>query len=127
MSGMTPRAAEHLACEWMLHLGVADAVVTQQSVDGGVDVSSSTVVAQVKHYAAPVGVESLRALHGAAAVSQRRAVFFTLTGYTRSAISFGDAAKMPLFIYSAQGASLIAANPLARICLDAGLGALGRF
>lgn len=124
LCGVTPTAAEHLACEWMQHLGVADAAATQQSVDGGVDVTSKTVVAQVKHYAAPVGVEPLRALHGVATVSQRRAAFFTLTGYTRRAIDFGTDARMPLFIYDVQEGSLSGVNPIARTCLDAGFGAL---
>lgn len=124
LSGMTPTAAEHLVCEWMHHLGVGDASVTQQSVDGGVDVTSSTVVAQVKHYRAPVGVEPLRALHGVAAVTRRSAAFFTLTGYTKRAIDFGNDARMPLFTYDPVHADLQGVNSLARICLSAGFSAL---
>lgn len=124
LSGVTPRAAEHLVCEWMQHLGLNDAAVTQQSDDGGVDVTSRLVVAQVKHYAAPVGVDPIRSLHGVAIVSRRRAAFFTLTGYTRRAVEFADSAQMPLFIYSPPSGSLAGANSLGQTCLTAGFGAL---
>ncbi|MFF2633488.1 restriction endonuclease [Microbacterium sp. NPDC058021] len=126
LSGVTPRGAEHLVCEWMRHLGVDGAEVTQQSVDGGIDVTSSTIVAQVKHYAAPVGVEALRALHGVAVVLDRSAAFFALTGYTKRAVDFGDDARIPLFTYDPERAVLRAVNFLAVTCLSAGFGALRR-
>src|SRR4051812_20453907 len=43
-----PRDAEESACRWLRWMGFADAEVTAAGSDGGVDIRSSKVVAQVK-------------------------------------------------------------------------------
>ena len=88
--GVTPREAEYLVAQWMRSMGDYTAAVTQYVADGGVDVASDGYIAQVKHYASPVGVADLRQLAGVAAVDGRTPLFFTSTGYAAGSIGFAE-------------------------------------
>lgn len=96
---LTPREAENFCAAWLIRLGHRDAQVTRFSRDGGIDVQSQHVVAQVKHQQSKVGVKPIRELYGVAAVASKRAVFFTLTGYSSDALDFANKVAMPLFVY----------------------------
>lgn len=85
----TWRAAEQHACRWMCANGYPDASLTRAGADGGVDVTSSGGVAQVKFQSAPVGIAALQQHYGLAAASGKRALFFSDSGYTKAALEFG--------------------------------------
>lgn len=71
----------------MRFLGIADAEVTRSHADGGVDVTSSTHVAQVKHYTGSVGAPEVQQLVGVAHTTRREPIFFTSGKYTRRTCS----------------------------------------
>lgn len=96
---LTPREAENFCAAWLVRLGHLDAQVTRFSRDGGIDVEAKNVIAQVKHQQSNVGVKPIRELHGVAVVSSKKAVFFTLTGYSSDALDFAHKISMPLFVY----------------------------
>ncbi|MGV8911222.1 MAG: restriction endonuclease [Rhodoglobus sp.] len=100
--GVSPRGAELLVVEWMRHLGILDAEVTQERADGGIDATSETTIAQVKNYKGKVGVVEVRELFGVAAARGKQAIFFTSAGYTVEATTFATATEIPLFVYSAE-------------------------
>ena len=105
---MNARQAEHLACAWMHYLGADDAIVTPERRDGGVDVRSRHFLAQVKHLRGEtVGVAAIRQLHGVAAAENRRAVFFSSTGYTPDAVAFARDTGIALFIVRAAEGRLV--------------------
>jgi hypothetical protein len=116
--GVSPEEAEHLCAEWMRFLGEADVNVTRVASDGGVDVTSSRCVAQVKNYQGSVGVQDVRQLVGAASVDGRYPVFFTSGHYTRPALEFAEEAGVRLFVYNATNGTLDAANRSAQELLD---------
>ncbi len=98
----TWREAEYLAAEHMRLLGFDDADVTQLGADGGIDVRSDAAVAQVKHYAAPVGSPAVQQLRGATPTGSR-SLFYSLTGYTAAARAAATAAGVALFGYTVDG------------------------
>ena len=112
--GVSHRGAEMLAADWMRHIGISDAAITPAQADGGIDVTSDTHVAQVKHYKGNVGVVELRELHGVAAARGKQGLFFTSTGYTAEAIAFANTIRLPIFIYSAELGTLRGSNEPAR-------------
>ncbi|MGI0522174.1 restriction endonuclease [Microbacterium maritypicum] len=71
----------------MRHFGIADAEVTQQSSDGGSDVTSSTHVAQSKHYVGTVGGPDIQGLAEAANPLRRAPRFLTSGRYTPAAMA----------------------------------------
>jgi len=97
--------AEAAACEWMRAFGFSDAVVTASGPDGGIDVQSSEAVAQVKMEAVKTSRPALQNLFGVAAADSKRAVFFSLAGYTREALSWAsrESVQMALFQFNFQG------------------------
>lgn len=111
--GVSPRGAEFLVRDWMRHLGIADAEVTQQTSDGGIDVVSSTHVAQVKHYVGSVGGPDIQRLSGAAYPIERLPLFFTSGRYTPAAHAAATAGRVALFTYSAEKGALTAENAFA--------------
>lgn len=115
--GVSPRGAETLVAQWMRHLGVIDAYVTQYSRDGGIDVESRSHVAQVKHITGAVKVSDVRALHGVGVSMRKQSWFFTSTRYTEESTNFADHVGMALFVYSAERGTLRGANATAvRLC-----------
>ncbi|GGD76906.1 restriction endonuclease [Microbacterium murale] len=113
--GVSDNGAEHLVAHWLRYLGAHDAVVTQYVGDGGIDVASEAVIAQVKNYAPnrSVGVADLRQLGGVAAVDGRPAAFFTSGTYASGSIAFAEQASIALFRYVATEGRLMAMDTLA--------------
>ena len=92
---------EEYCTEWCHYLGYPDAVKTQNTRDGGIDIRASNMIAQVKFYASPVGVVPIRELNGVKGVGQE-ALFFALNGFTPEARRFA----------SEVGISLISVRPV---------------
>lgn len=109
--------------DWMEHMGAAGAMVTKQSGDGGVDVIAPGYVAQVKHYATPVGIAEIRSLVGAAAVfsGAPKALFFCSGGFPSGADAFADQVGMALFSFDPTAGSVTAINHQAQRLSETGL------
>ncbi|MGF0118815.1 restriction endonuclease [Promicromonospora sp. Marseille-Q5078] len=107
------RDAEELA-RWHMRevLGFRDAELTPPGADGGIDVVSAHALAQVKHYAAPVGSPEVQQ-HAGAAHRAKLALFYALTGYTAAALEYANTAGLSLFTYDIYG-DVHAANGPAR-------------
>ena len=86
----------------MTKLGFTDASLTASGADGGIDVRASNAVAQVKHYAQPVGAPAIQQLRGAAH-GHDFALFYAQSGYTKAALEYADAAEVALFSYDSGG------------------------
>lgn len=99
----SPREAEEVAAEWLRWLGFADAQATGVGADGGVDVHSKSMVAQVKMHMVPIGRPDLQRLHGVAVAERAASVFFSLTDYTREAKEWAERVRMALFRFSRVG------------------------
>lgn len=110
------RDAEELA-EWHLKsvLGVREVRRTPSGNDGGVDVRGRGVVAQVKFWQKPVGSPDLQRLVGAAL--EQKSVFYSLSGYTSSAIDYAERAEVALFEFTIY-ADVKPANYHARVALS---------
>lgn len=101
---MTPREAEECAAWHLRTLGFDDARVTPASGDGGVDVRSSRILAEVKQLTAPVGRPLLQRLVGARDEDHHLALaFYAANGYSRQAVEYADRMRMALFAYSVRG------------------------
>jgi len=98
------REFELIATSWMQFWGEHDAVTTQFSGDGGVDVLSSNFGAQVKFYSnKPVGRPEVQSLVGAAAGHGVRPVFFAYsTGYTAEALQWAQSMDVACFTFVPQ-------------------------
>lgn len=94
----------------MRHLGAAGAGVTRLSSDGGIDAESADYLSQVKNYSGPVGVQEVRQLAGVAAADGRRPLFFAASGYTTSALEYGDRTAIGLVVYDAIARTLQGVN-----------------
>ena len=112
--GLTPEGAEDLAALWMKSMGAREVAVTRFQGDGGIDVTSTKYIAQVKRFAGNVGVAPIRELAGLVRVDGRRGLFFTTTGYARGAIDFANQSGIALFVMDHRQAELIAINGIAR-------------
>lgn len=97
------RDAESLARDWLIYFGFADAEVTPDGADGGVDVDSEDAIAQVKFQALPVGRPVVQALLGVSSHQHKIPFFFASSGYTSSAITFADEAGIALFMFRLDG------------------------
>ena len=99
----SPRDAELVACEWMRHWGFVDATCTAIGPDSGIDIASSTAIAQVKAELTPTGRPVVQQTFGAAAASERVAIVFSLGGFTKEAIQWANLAGVALFTFDLQG------------------------
>jgi hypothetical protein len=101
----SPADAEAQAAVWMIGLGFADAMPTQFTADGGIDVVSSRAVAQVKFQVAPVGRPALQNLVGAAGSEHpgKFKLFFSWKGYSGPAFVFAEQAHVALFSFTTGG------------------------
>ncbi len=107
------RAAEQNAVSWMRYWGFADARLTADGADGGIDVVAGDALAQVKFEAAQVGLPVLQQLLGAARRDvSKQLIFICGAGYSRPAISFANDVDIALFTYDLTGA-MKAVNPSA--------------
>lgn len=101
---ITPRQAEEFAAWHLRSLGFADARVTQASNDGGIDVRSSRILAEVKQLTAVVGRPLLQRLVGARGKQGHLALaFYAANGYSRGAREYADDMGIALFTYSVLG------------------------
>ena len=94
--------AEALATWHMQSLGFDDAKMTPPGADGGLDVRATDAVAQVKHYATPIGAPVIQQLRGAAH-GQGAALFYSMSGYTKAAVEYANDAAVALFTYNENG------------------------
>ena len=99
----SPRDAELIAQEWMIHWGYEDARCTPVGADAGVDVDSSRAIAQVKAEMSPTGRPVIQQTYGAAVLHSKQALVFSLAGFTKEAIAWADQAGVALFSFDLQG------------------------
>jgi hypothetical protein len=99
----TARDAEEYAAEFMVALGFSDAVATPVGADGGIDVTASGAVAQVKMEGLPTGRPAVQRIAGAASSKRVDALFFSLAGYTSQAVEWADGASVALFEFAFDG------------------------
>ncbi|MEV7528385.1 restriction endonuclease [Agrococcus sediminis] len=114
---LSPRRAEFAVRDWLRRNGFPDAEVTPEKGDGGIDVTSSTMIAQVKHYnidTGVVGVAPVRELFGvlSAGSVRKQALFFTSGRYSSGALDFARRNEIVLYRYRQTGSS-IEATPVA--------------
>lgn len=96
--------AEQNAARQMRALGYTDARVTPPGPDGGIDVLSSTAVAQVKWRGAQVSRPDLHRLYGARGGRHHLdMLFFAATNYSGPAIQYANEVDIALFVYSPAG------------------------
>lgn len=97
------QVAEELAAWHLKELGFNNVSLTGAGADGGIDVAADDAAAQVKHYAkSPIGAPAVQQLRGAA-VRKDWALFYSLSGYTKSAVDYANAATVALFQYDQNG------------------------
>lgn len=108
--GVSHRGAESLVCAWMRHLGVLDAEVTQFVGDGGIDVSSSDFIAQVKNYAGSIPVAAVREVFGVAVADSKHPLLFTSGTMTVEGNAFASRVGMAVFRYNAEEGTLEGLN-----------------
>lgn len=94
---MTWQGAEELAADYLARVGYRNVRRMPDGPDGGIDVIGDRVFAQVKHWATPVGIAEVQRHRGAS--SSGDAVFFSLSGYTASAVAWADINVVSLFQY----------------------------
>jgi hypothetical protein len=86
----------------MRHFGYRDAEVTGAGADRGIDVVSDTAVAQVKLWSTnKVGRPDVQMLQGAA--RQKKALFFSSSGYSRPAEEWARSERIALFLFDRSG------------------------
>ena len=98
-----PREAEEVATEWMQFFGFKDARTTPIGPDSGIDIESQGAVAQVKMEGITTSRPTVQALAGVAATEAKKAIFFSLGGYTAEAITWSEKAGVALFQFDLQG------------------------
>jgi hypothetical protein len=98
-----PHDAEVAAAAWMRFWGHQDVTVAAPGADGGIDVSSSEAVAQVKAETAPLGRPVAQALLGAATAEGKAALLFSLGGFTAQALEWATRAGVAAFLFDLQG------------------------
>lgn len=95
--------AELAARDWLREVGFADAEVTGQGADGGVDVRGSELVAQVKAEMKPIGGPVIQQIFGIATAEEKLAACFALSGFTNKAVDFADRVGVALFRFNYEG------------------------
>ncbi|MGM7696803.1 restriction endonuclease [Microbacterium sp. A84] len=110
--GVSHEGAEHLVAAWMRHLDVLDAMVTQFSGDGGIDVESAEFIVQVKNYIGSVPVGEVRSIFGVAAAEEKHCLLFTSGTITSEGLIFADRVGMALVRYDAVAGTLAGINEL---------------
>lgn len=99
------REFEFICANWMQLWGERDAVATQSSGDGGLDVVSKHFGAQVKFFAnSPVGRPDIQALYGAATGAGLQPAFFAYSsGYTDEALVWAKTVGVACFTFVPNG------------------------
>lgn len=120
--GVNHQGAERLVADWMRHLGVHDAAVTQYSGDGGIDVDSRHVIVQVKnlHSSASVPIADIRDLFGTAQHRHKGAALFTSGVVSQNGLTFADETAIALIRYDAEKGTLSGLNERGRLVITSG-------
>lgn len=84
-------------------LGFDEARTHGPGADGGVDVESPEVVAQVKARVSPAGRPDLQRLFGVAAAKGKQGVFFSHGGFAGQAMGWANEVGLALFAFDLQG------------------------
>lgn len=116
---LDPYLFELYCAEWCTYFGHKDVSVTRSTKDGGVDVEGDSFIAQVKFQELPVGVRPIRELAGV--LGQRKktvAYFFTLNGFSSSALREGQDLGLALFEVKPFTSSIVAKSALAELVLE---------
>lgn len=98
-----PYETETVAAEWMRWMGYGDAKASPVGADEGIDVHASRAVAQVKAQMVKTARPEVQQLHGVATGVGKKALFFSLSGYTAEARDWADRIGMALFTFDLQG------------------------
>lgn len=97
-------SAERNARNWMRYLGFSDAELTTGGSDGGVDVESTSGLAQVKYQAAIVARSELQKLVGSRmSAHHKKLLFFTGSAYSSKATEYAEVMDIALFTYDVFG------------------------
>lgn len=105
----SPEDFEEAAAEWMRRWGFRDARRTMKGPDSGIDVDSTSAVAQVKAWMIPIGRPEIQKLRGVV-YDGRKAVFFSLMAYTDEAMDFAVASGVALFRFTGYDGGVEALN-----------------
>ncbi|TGN66912.1 restriction endonuclease [Nocardioides eburneiflavus] len=95
--------AEQYASEYMRYLGFPDAIPTPPGADGGVDVVSAEAIAQVKMEGIATGRPVVQAIAGVASLEGKKALVFSLAGYTAQALEWADLAGIACLEFGVDG------------------------
>lgn len=96
--------AEEMAATHMRQLGFPDAKRMPVGPDGGVDVTASGAIAQVKFRAQITGRPELQRLFGARGLDQTKAlIFYSSARYSPAAVQYADLVEVALFTYDVHG------------------------
>lgn len=96
---MSWEQAEVLVRDWMRQNGYRDAALTPQGADGGVDITSRSAIAQVKHQFRPVGLAPIQRTYGIALTMRRQALFFSSSGYSPKATEWARRYGVTLYVF----------------------------
>ena len=99
------RLAIVAASQMIGFLAAVVSAVTPAGRDGGVDVTASGLVAQVKAQMSQVGRPVVQQTLGEATRRRCRAVVYALAGFTNDAVSYADDVNVALFTFDLQGAA----------------------
>lgn len=100
---VTPLDAELAARDWLRWMGFNDAEVRPVGPDGGIDVESRRMVAQVKARVDRSTRPHIQQLVGAGRALNKSEVFFSMGGFTREAEGFGELNDVALFTFDVAG------------------------
>ncbi|GAA4513829.1 restriction endonuclease [Brevibacterium yomogidense] len=95
--------AELYSAEVMHALGFRNVSITPPGSDEGIDVISDEAIAQVKMEGVKTSREKLQRLTGVCSVYGKRAVFFSLSGYTMQALEWAEKTGMACFEFAFDG------------------------
>lgn len=108
------RQAEKKAAEWLTLSNYGQAMTTGKGRDGGLDIYGPDLVGQVKHHMKPIGRPAIQQLVGArGSDTHKRMWFFSLSGYSRDAITYANKEGVNLVRYD-ENWNYTAANAASR-------------
>lgn len=119
----TPRDAEIAARDWLKYIGMRDVILGPGTMDEGVDVSSATIVAQVKSGDTPTGRPVIQQIFGVASLLRKKAIVFSVSRFTNEAADWAERARVALFRIGREGA-IRPDNELARRMTESAKGGL---
>ncbi len=98
-----------LVVDWMRGNGFPDAGLTEDAGVGAYDVDSANAIAEV-NIGAPPARPNVQRLDEVARSVGRRALYFSLRGFTASAVEWADNVGIALFEFDKDGDSIIPSN-----------------